>query len=163
MDFSSDRVLYRGHLQSAFISRKYAVLETEGFAVSVSQAESQSSPYLGHHSGDELESSRNHPIQQPRIPPVTTDLVRNFDWPNPPTEMLHPSTKHYTSRRRWVLSTPVLVCIIILVTLLSIVVGVLVGVFTRNASLGIAATSAIAAILSSIAGTLILRSRRHDQ
>lgn len=131
--------------------------------VSASEAESQSSPYLGHHSSGELGSSRHHLIQHPRILPVTTDLVRNFDWLNPPREMIHPSTTHYTSRRCWILNTPVLVCIIILITLLSIVVGVLVGVFTHNASLGIAATSAFAAVLSSIAGTLLLRSRRHDQ
>jgi membrane-anchored glycerophosphoryl diester phosphodiesterase (GDPDase) len=63
-------------------------------------------------------------------------------------------------RRCWKLNTSALMYIVIAVTLLSVLVGVLVGVFAHNASLGIAATSGFAAILSSIAGVLVLRFRR---
>ncbi len=130
--------------------------------MSHSQAESQSWPCIGYHSSSELESSGYHPIQQPRILPATTDLARKFGWLSRPTEGLNLSSA-YASRRCCILNNFALVCIIILITLLSILVGVLVGVFAHSASLGIAATSAFAAILSSIAGALLLRSHRHDQ
>jgi len=67
-----------------------------------------------------------------------------------------------TLRQCWKLNISALMYVVIAVTLLSVLVGILVGVFTHNASLGIATTSGFAAILSSIAGILLLRFRRRQ-
>jgi hypothetical protein len=65
-------------------------------------------------------------------------------------------------RRCWTLNISALIYTVIAITLFSVLIGILVGVFAHNASLGIATTSGFAAILSSIAGILLLRLRRHQ-
>lgn len=175
-----DRRIRPRHFHSAFIYRQLDVLETKSFAVSSqyhhyhspfvhihiqespSQAEFQWSPCLGHHSNIDHDEYPNPFSFQSNMLPATTNLVKNPICFNPPIQGPGISPVQQAPRRYWTLSTLALMYIVIVVTILSILVGVLVGVFAHNASLGIAATSGFAAILSSIAGILVLRFRRRQ-
>jgi predicted lysophospholipase L1 biosynthesis ABC-type transport system permease subunit len=92
--------------------------------------------------------------------PATLNPFKSHVSLTPLAEVDDTSPVQQALRRYWKLNTSALMYIVIAVTLLSVLVGVLVGVFAHNASLGIAATSGFAAILSSIAGILVLRFRR---
>jgi hypothetical protein len=179
MESQSDSRIRQSHVHSTFIYKQLDVLESKAFAVSSEdrlfrlrllirtqesqdQAGSQWLHHVGRNGDVEYDGDSNPLSSQSNTMLAMTDplasnicltLLADTDGASPVQQAL---------RRCWKLNTSVLLYMVIAVTLLSVLVGILVGVFTHNASLGIATTSGFAAILSSIAGILLLRFRRRQ-
>jgi hypothetical protein len=179
MGSQSDSRIRQSHLHSTFIYKQLDVLESKAFAVSSEdrffclrllihtqesegQAESQWLHHVGRNGHAEYDGDSNPLSSQSNTTLAMTDPLASNICLTLLADTGGASPVQQALRRCWKLNNSVLLRMVIAVTLSSVLVGILVGVFTHSASLGIATTSGFAAILSSIAGILLLRFRRRQ-
>jgi hypothetical protein len=118
--------------------------------VSPSQLEAQRPPYLVHIKNTQPNELLTQALRHPEVLAASTDFVSAHQRYIRRQDRSVTSTPQRALVVGWETDRAALVYMIGLVTLLSVVAGVLTGFLAHNASLGIAASGGLAAVLSCV-------------
>lgn len=130
------------------LSRDAQVLTRLGTQVSRSDLETQSGPILVNLSGMELDPLLTEAFHDPSILASTHDVISS----NNRLVISNPTSDPLAQTRGlvigWVTTKSYLIWLILLFSVISLAIGVLVGVLIRDAELGVAVSGGAATILS---------------
>jgi hypothetical protein len=127
--------------------------------VSPSDVEAQRPPYLVHINNFQPNELLTQALRHPEILAASTDFVTTHKQYARRQDRSITSAPQRALVVGWETDRAALVCMIGFVTLLSVVAGVLVGFLAHDASLGIAASGGLAAVLSCVEVLLVWQFR----
>jgi hypothetical protein len=127
--------------------------------VSPSQLEAQRSPYLVHINNIQPNELLTQALRHPEVLAASTDFVSTHKQYTRRQDRSIASASQRALVVGWETDRAALVCMICFVTLLSVVAGVLTGFLAHDASLGIAVSGELAAVLSCVEVLLIWQFR----